>query len=85
MAVVTIVNEDKTLRSHDEIVSGLARHGIDYERWNPEHPVAEDASPEEILKAYAREIEELKTRGGYVTPDVIDVYPRTPGVDEMFA
>ena len=24
MAVVTIVNEDKTLRSHDEIVSGLA-------------------------------------------------------------
>ncbi len=85
MAVVTIVTEDKILRSHDEIVSGLARHGIEYERWNPEHPVADDASPEEILKAYAREIEKLKTRGGYVTADVIDVNSATPELDEMLA
>ena len=85
MAVVTILTEDKTLTTHDEIVSGLASHGIDYERWTPAHPVADDAPAEEILQAYSREIEELKTRGGYVTADVIDVNPGTPGLDEMLA
>ena len=85
MAVVTLVNEDKILKSHDEIVSGLAGHGIEYERWQPAHPIADDAPPEEILQAYSREIEELKARGGYVTADVIDVNPTTPGLDEMLA
>ena len=85
MAVVTILNEDKTLTSTDEITSTLASHGIDYERWTPAHPVADNAPPEEILNAYAREIEELKPRGGYVTADVIDVNPATPGLDTMLA
>lgn len=85
MAVVTILNEEKTLRTHDEIVSGLASYGIDYERWVPAHAVAEDAPAEEILLAYSREIDELKTRGGYVTADVIDVNPATPGLEEMLA
>ena len=32
-----------------------------------------DASAEDVLTAYANEIEEMKRRGGYVTADVIDV------------
>ena len=83
MAVVTILNEDKTLTSTDEITTALASHGIDYERWTPAHPVADNAPPEEILNAYAREIEDLKQRGGYVTADVIDVNPATPGLEAM--
>ena len=85
MALVTIVNEDKTLRSAQEITSCLATHGIDYERWEPAHPVRDDAPAEEILQAYAREIEALKASGGYVTADVIDVSPATPGLDAMLA
>jgi len=85
MARVTILNEDRTLTSAEEITAGLAGHGIDYERWVPSHPVADNAPAEEILTAYAREIEDLKTRGGYVTADVIDVSPTTPGLDEMLA
>ena len=86
MAVVTILTEDnKTLTSREEIVTGLAGHGIDYERWEPSHPVADDAPAQEILDAYSHEIEQLKTRGGYVTADVIDVSPATPGLDEMLA
>jgi len=85
MAVVTILNEDKTLKTHDEIVSALATHGIDYERWTPAHPVGDDAPADEILHAYAREVDELKQRGGYVTADVIDVNPATPGLEEMLA
>ena len=85
MAVVTILNEDKTLTSGEEIATALATHGIDYERWTPSHPVADDAPPEDILNAYSREIEALKSRGGYVTADVIDVNPATPGLDAMLA
>jgi 1,2-dihydroxy-3-keto-5-methylthiopentene dioxygenase len=85
MAVVTIVKEDKRLTNADEITANLASHGIDYERWTPSHPVSDDAPPEEILNAYSREIEELKTRGGYVTADVIDVHAATPGLDAMLA
>jgi 1,2-dihydroxy-3-keto-5-methylthiopentene dioxygenase len=85
MALVTIVDEQRTLRTPEEITSGLAQHGIDYERWQPAYPVPEDASAEEILRAYANEIEQLKARGGYVTADVIDVNPETPGLDDMLA
>ena len=85
MAVVTIVNEDRTLRTPEEITSGLKEHGIDYERWTPAHAIADDAPPEDILRAYATEIEQLKTRGGYVTADVIDVSPTPPGLDDMLA
>ena len=85
MAILTIAGENKTLRDEQEITSTLAAHGIDYERWNPAHPVSDDAPAEEILRAYATEIDQLKERGDYVTADVIDVDPNTAGLDEMLA
>jgi 1,2-dihydroxy-3-keto-5-methylthiopentene dioxygenase len=85
MAVLTILNENKTFKDAEEIASALADHGIEYERWKPAHPVADNAPPEEILSAYSSEIAALKERGGYVTADVIDVNPATPGLDEMLA
>ena len=85
MAVLTIVNENKTLTDPAEITSTLAGHGIEYERWKPSHPIADNAPAEDILQAYSTEIDALKERGGYVTADVIDVNPATPGLDEMLA
>src|SRR5687767_14210044 len=79
MAIVKIPAQDKTLMNEADIRGHLESIGIGYERWEPAHAVADDASPEEILAAYAPEIERLKTRGGYVTADVIDVNPETPG------
>jgi 1,2-dihydroxy-3-keto-5-methylthiopentene dioxygenase len=85
MATVTIADENKTLHDEQEITTLLASHGIDYERWRLEHPVPDNAPVEEILRAYANEIEQLKQRGGYVTADVIDVDPNTNGLDAMLA
>ena len=85
VTIATIGDENKTVRTHAEITSLLASYGIDYERWNPSHPVAHDAPAEEILRAYSREIDELKQRGGYVTADVIDVDPNTAGLEAMLA
>jgi 1,2-dihydroxy-3-keto-5-methylthiopentene dioxygenase len=85
MALVTILNEENTLTDSQAIAAYLTSCGIEYEQWIAAHPVAVDASAEQILKAFSGEIEKLKARGGYVTADVIDVSPETPGLEEMLA
>ena len=85
MALVTISAPQATLRDRAEVTAFLAGHGIEYERWTPDHPVPADASSDALLAAYAREIDTLKRRGGYVTADVIDVRPDTPNLDLMLA
>jgi 1,2-dihydroxy-3-keto-5-methylthiopentene dioxygenase len=85
MAIVKIPAEDVTLRGDADVTAFLAVHGIDYERWAPEHPLAADASSDALLAAYGHEIDKLKARGGYVTADVIDVKPDTPNLDMMLA
>jgi ARD/ARD' family len=83
MATLNIPDEKKTLSEFEEVRTHLAAMGIDYERWKPAHEVAAGASAAEILAAYAPEIERLKVQGGYVTADVIDVTPQTPGLEAM--
>jgi 1,2-dihydroxy-3-keto-5-methylthiopentene dioxygenase len=85
MAMVRIPDENRTLRDVAEITAYLASIGIDYERWEPRHPVAPDAAPEEVLAAYSAEIDKLKLQGGYVAADVIDVRPQTPDLETMLA
>jgi 1,2-dihydroxy-3-keto-5-methylthiopentene dioxygenase len=85
MAIVNIPDENRTIRDAEAITEYLAELGIDYERWNPSKETAPNAPAEEILAAYSDEIEKLKARGGYVTADVIDVNPQTPGLDQMLA
>jgi 1,2-dihydroxy-3-keto-5-methylthiopentene dioxygenase len=85
MAVVQIPDEHRSLREDGEIRDYLAGIGIEYERWQPCADVPSDASTEQILSAYAPQIDELKRRGGYVTADVIDVNAGTPGLETMLA
>jgi len=85
MAVVRIPAEERTITGDEAVGRALAEIGIDFERWEASRPLAPDAPAEEILAAYAPEIERLKAQGGYVTADVIDVNPATPGLDAMLA
>jgi 1,2-dihydroxy-3-keto-5-methylthiopentene dioxygenase len=85
MALVRVLEEDRTLVDRQSIAECLRTCGVDYEQWLPRQPVAADAPAEEILCAYSKEIEQLKARGGYVTADVIDVNPETPGLEAMLA
>ncbi|MCI0662395.1 MAG: cupin domain-containing protein [Acidobacteria bacterium] len=85
MAILNIPEENRTISDPKELTSYLSALGIDYEQWAPSHIVASTAPAEEILAAYATEIERLKSSGGYVTADVIDVGPQTPGLKELLA
>ena len=85
MAVVRIPEEGRVLNTREAIASYLAGIGIEYQVWEPEHPTTTDSSNEEILQAYAKEIADLKARGGYVTADVINITSQTPNLEAMLA
>lgn len=85
MATVRIPDQNVTLTEHDEIKAYLAGIGIGYDVWKSVHDLDKASSNEAILESYAAEIEQLKAEGGYVTADVINVFPDTPGLDAMLA
>lgn len=83
MAKITIPEEQREIIDLAELTDYLRGAGITYERWNSGRLDSPDATNEEILAAYAPEIDALKEAGGYVTADVINVHPDTPGLDAM--
>lgn len=83
MPVLTIPELQRKIDDPAEIRDFLASQGVDYERAEPNQPVAPDAPAADVLAAYKTKINELNARGGYVTADVIDVFPTTPGLDAM--
>lgn len=85
MATVTIPDKNEVISGFDQVRDCLAAIGIQYEQWKADIETGMDAPPDQILEAYSSEIERLKKDGGYVTADVIDVRPDTPGLEAMLA
>src|SRR5215467_10075601 len=85
MALVRIPAENRTITDVGELRAFLASRGIEYDRTEPNVPLAPGAPAEDVLAAYHEKIAELNARGGYVTADVIDVHSTTPGLDAMLA
>jgi 1,2-dihydroxy-3-keto-5-methylthiopentene dioxygenase len=85
MARIRIQDENRELTDVAEIREFLRPFGIWYEQWDVAGRIGSEATNEEILAAYAPEIERLKKAGGFVTADVINVSPATPGLDGMLA
>ena len=82
MAVVRIPEEKRSIEDQKEVHDFLASRGIEFERTDSTS-VPDGASADEVLAAYRTKIEELNARGGYVTADVIDVFPHTPNLEAM--
>ena len=85
MATIRVPARDRVVSGFEDVKVFLAAQGIDHERWERSHALAEGASADEVLSAYGAEIAKLKARGGYVTADVIDVTPGTPNLEAMLA
>jgi len=85
MASIRIQDENREITDSQEICEFLKPFGIWYEQWDVEGRIGPDATNEEILTAYAPEIERLKKAGNFVTADVINVNPQTPNLDTMLA
>ena len=85
MATVTIPDKNEVITGFDQVRDCLAGARIKYECWTAGIDIAPDAPADQILEAYSAEIDRLKKDGGYVTADVIDVRPETPGLEAMLA
>ena len=85
MATVTVPDTGQSISDPAELVSFLKPFGIKYEKWDVAGRLADNATDDEILAEYEPEIERLKADGGFVTADVINVQPDTPGLDQMLA
>jgi 1,2-dihydroxy-3-keto-5-methylthiopentene dioxygenase len=85
MARIRIQDENREITDVAEMGAFLAPFGIWYEKWDVAGRIGPDATNEEILSAYAPEVERLKQAGNFVTADVINVHPETPGLDAMLA
>lgn len=83
MACIRIPSENRVLDDAETIRDFLLPFGISYDRWAVAGRIDRDASQEEILNAYAPEVEALKERGGYITADVVDVNPDVPNLQAM--
>jgi 1,2-dihydroxy-3-keto-5-methylthiopentene dioxygenase len=85
MARVTETDSGRVLDDAREIAELLARHGMWYRRLSEVDRPPDGAAAEAVLAALSGPIAELSTEGGYVTADVIDVRPDTPGLAAMLA
>lgn len=85
MATVHIPDQGKTITDPAAIKDYLSQIGVGYDVWKPAFALADSASSDEILRAFAREIDLLKQQGGYVTADVVDLHPTTPNLESMLA
>ncbi len=71
----------RTYRGENEVRAVLSDFGIPYERWGlrPHPPVRDD----EVLAAYAPEVERLSRQRGYQSADLVALSPATPGLDTL--
>lgn len=83
MAVLTVPDQNLRIEDVTEIAAFMEKQGLWYERWDLSKLPPIEASQETILECYKDEIARLNERGGYVTADVINVSPATPGLDAM--
>ena len=79
MSSLTVYHENqpeqplKLLTHAEDIASTLAEVGVRFERWEAAAPIAAGASQDEVIAAYAHEIERLKRERGYITVDVVSL------------
>jgi 1,2-dihydroxy-3-keto-5-methylthiopentene dioxygenase len=73
------------LQEANAIRDFLAARGIFFEQWDVPCQFAPDASPDEILAAYAPVLKPYMAERGYQTADVIAVHPETPNLEALRA
>jgi 1,2-dihydroxy-3-keto-5-methylthiopentene dioxygenase len=68
-----------------EIARILGEYGVRFERWATDVELAPDASPDDVLAAYAADVQRLQGECGYQAADVIRLAKGTPNTAPMRA
>lgn len=80
MTTLFLPNENKTVKDFVFIKEYLAKRGIDLTRWEANCELSQKATQEEILAAYSHEIKPYMQKHGFLSCDVINVYPQMENI-----
>jgi 1,2-dihydroxy-3-keto-5-methylthiopentene dioxygenase len=70
-------------KDHEKIAAVMKNSGIRFELWKADQQILDDATQEQILKAYERSLERIMKEIGVSTADVIAVNPQMPNHPEL--
>lgn len=85
MAILSVPNSGLELRDPAAIRSFLNNLGVYFDQWHCAIEFSDDATQEEILAAYANDLDPFMQQGGYHTADVISIHAGTPNYDAIRA
>jgi 1,2-dihydroxy-3-keto-5-methylthiopentene dioxygenase len=77
MAILSVPSENLVLVEPKEIKTFMNTRNLFFDRWTCEVILAENASQEEVLKAYSDDLIPFMEKGGYQTADVISISTQT--------
>ena len=77
MAILSIPNQQVQLKDPQEIGAFMNQRGIFFDQWFCDVLFDDSASTEEILAAYAVDLDPFMKSGGYQTADVISINSST--------
>ena len=64
-----------------KVIQNILRpYGVMLENWQANAILSKDSTQEEILKAYAHELQPFMEKNGFQTADVINVHPQTENI-----
>ena len=85
MAVLFIPDTNTRLSDANEIRKYLNQRGIFFDQWQAQVKFNDSATQQDILDAYAHELEPYMIANGYQTADVISIHSATPNYPEIRA
>lgn len=73
----------EVVSDHAQIAHILNGLGVRFERWRTDVPLAADADQDEVLKAYAADVQRLNDEYGFQSVDVVSLRPDNPNKAEF--
>ncbi|MGH8551078.1 MAG: 1,2-dihydroxy-3-keto-5-methylthiopentene dioxygenase [Methylococcales bacterium] len=88
MSTLSIYDEAGTMlasltRDFYAIAESLGELGVQFERWQVDQPLAEDANQQAVLNAYRESVDRLNKQYGFRSVDVVSLGPDHPNKGEM--
>ena len=85
MAILSVPNSGLELQDPAAIRSFLNNIGVYFDQWHCDIEFSDDATQEDILAAYAKDLDPFMQQGGYHTADVISIHSGTPNYEAIRA
>lgn len=83
MAVLNIPDQNRSLTSEGEIRTFLNERGVFFDQWTCDVVFQDTATQDEILDAYAKDLQPFMQKGGYQTADVISINALTENYEAI--